>query len=185
MPEGSYFWRNTTYCHDAIFFPFSMTGLHACYRRQTQNMWWTIAAFSESSTNQACRFVSCTNTSSEASLHPQGFRVHANHQIIRWALFSCKHLCQYCSLHRAGCYLLLEICCWRTIFELARGVTHGQLHMQAKDFSISAYNKWNHLKANVEKPGLSVKFKWSMISYLEILVKNVKPWHIWLWVRSW
>lgn len=125
MPEGSYFWRNTTYCHDAIFFSFSMTGRHAFYRSQTQNMWWTKALFSESPINQAYRFVSCTNMSSEAFLQPQGFRVHANHQIIRWASFSCKHLCQYCSLHRAGCHLLLEICCWGTVFELARGVTHG------------------------------------------------------------
>lgn len=117
-----------------------MTGLHACYRRQTQNTWWTIAPFSESSTNQACRFVSCTNTSTEASLQPQGFRVHTNHQIIRWACFSCKHLCQYCSLHRAGCHLLLEICCLGTVFELARGVTHCSYICRWRDFSISAYN---------------------------------------------
>lgn len=127
-------------------FPFSMTGPHACYQRQTQNTWWTIAAFSESSTNQACRFVSCTNTSSEASLQPQGFHVHTNHQIIRWAPFSCKHLCQYCFLHRAGCRVLLEICCWGVVFELTRGVTHGLRTCRQRDFSILAYNKWNHLK---------------------------------------
>lgn len=140
MPEGSYFWKNTTHCHDAIFFPFSMTGLHTCYRSQTPNMWWTIAVFSESSTNQAYRFVSCTNTGSEASLQPQGFRVHANHQIIRWALFSCKHLCQYFSLHRASCHLLLEICCWGTVFELEKWHMDRDI-CRRRDFSISAYNK--------------------------------------------
>lgn len=107
----------------------------------------------ESCTNWASRFVSSTNMGNEAFLEPQDSSAPANGQIIRRAYFSSRHFCQYFSLHRADSWLLLEICCWVSVFELARTVTHDQsvmTHWQVQGLHfISPFTKEKRIKKKI------------------------------------
>jgi len=89
----------------------------------------------------------------EAFLEPQDSSAPANGQIIRRAYFSSRHFCQYFSLHRADSWLLLEICCWVSVFELALTVTHDQsvmTHWQVEGLHfISPFTKEKWIKKKI------------------------------------
>lgn len=89
----------------------------------------------------------------EAFLEPQDSSAPANGQIIRRAYFSSRHFCQYFSLHRADSWLLLEICCWVSVFELALTVTHDQsvmTHWQVEGLHfISLFTKEKWIKKKI------------------------------------
>lgn len=126
----------------------------------------------ESCTNWASRFVSSTNMGNEAFLEPQDSSAPANGQIIRRAYFSSRHFCQYFSLHRADSWLLLEICCWVSVFELALTVTHDQsvmTHWQVEGLHfISPFTKKrNELKRKSFWAGVTLRAISNIHKYVE------------------